>query len=98
MKREYDFSGAKRGAVIPQRGKTRISIFIDNAVLKEFRDRAESAGRGYQTLMNDALRDYLARDDRPVTEEVLRRVLREEVPAYAPAQPSRRPPARPRQR
>jgi uncharacterized protein (DUF4415 family) len=41
------------GAVIPQSGKTRISIFIDNAVLDEFRARAEKAGTGYQTMIND---------------------------------------------
>lgn len=82
MKPEYDFSKSKRGAVIPQKGKTRISIFIDNAILAEFRGRAEKAGTGYQTMMNEALRAYLAKADVPVTEEVLRHVLREEMPEY----------------
>ncbi len=82
MKAEYDFSKGKRGAVIPQKGKTRISIFIDNATLAEFRVRAEKAGTGYQTMMNEALRAYLARTDVPVTENVLRHVLREEMPEY----------------
>src|SRR3954466_11920890 len=82
MKAEYDFSKGKRGAVIPQKGKTRISIFIDNAILAEFRARAEKAGAGYQTMMNEALRVYLAKADVPVTEEVLRHVLREEMPEY----------------
>jgi len=82
MKAEYDFSRGKRGAVIPQRGKTRISIFIDNAVLDEFRVRAEQAGTGYQTMMNDALRKYLAGADLPVTEKTLRHVLRQEMPEY----------------
>ena len=59
MRAEYDFSKGKRGAVIPQKGKTRISIFIDNAILAEFRARAEKAGTGYQTMMNEALRAYL---------------------------------------
>ena len=68
MKAEYDFSKGKRGAVVPQKGKTRISIFIDNAVLDEFRARAEKAGTGYQTMMNEALRQYLAEADQPVTE------------------------------
>jgi hypothetical protein len=81
MKAEYDFSKGKRGAVIPQKGKTRISIFIDNAILAEFRARAEKAGTGYQTMMNEALRAYLAKADAPVTEEVLRHVLREEIGA-----------------
>ena len=59
MKKEYDFANAKRGAVIPQKGKTRISIYIDNDVLEQFRQRADASGRGYQTMMNEALREYL---------------------------------------
>lgn len=82
MRAEYDFSKGKRGAVIPQKGKTRISIFIDNAILDEFRARAEKAGTGYQTMMNDALRKYLSETDQPVTEQVLRHVLRQEMPEY----------------
>ena len=82
MRAEYDFSKGKRGAVIPQKGKTRISIFIDNAVLDAFRTRAEKAGTGYQTMMNEALRQYLADADQPITEKVLRQVLRQEMPEY----------------
>ena len=82
MNAEYDFSKGKRGALIPQKGKTRISIFIDNAVLDEFRARAEKAGTGYQTMMNDALRKYLGGTEQPVTAELLRQVLRQEMPAY----------------
>jgi hypothetical protein len=82
MKAEYDFSKGKRGAVIPQKGKTRISTFIDNATLAEFRARAEKAGSGYQTMMNEALRAYLSKTEVPVTAEVLRHVLRQEMPEY----------------
>jgi uncharacterized protein (DUF4415 family) len=82
MKAEYDFSKARRGAVIPQKGKTRISIFIDNATLTEFRARAEKAGTGYQTMMNEALRAYLSKTEGPVTEGILRNVLRQEIPGY----------------
>jgi len=82
MRAEYDFSKGKRGAAIPQRGKTRISIFIDDAVLDEFRTRAERAGTGYQTMMNDALRTYLAESDRILTEKALRQILRQEMPEY----------------
>lgn len=82
MKAEYNFSKGKRGAVIPAKGKTRISIFIDNAILDEFRARAEKAGTGYQTLINDALRKHLSEAAQPVTEQVLRNVLREEMPEY----------------
>ena len=82
MKAEYDFSKAQRGAVMPQKGKTRISIFIDNAILAEFRVRAEKAGTGYQTMMNEALRAYLSKAEVPVTEQMLRHVLRQEMPEY----------------
>jgi hypothetical protein len=90
MKAEYDFSKGKRGAVIPQKGKTRISIFIDNSVLDAFRTRAEKAGTGYQTMINEALRQYLADNDQPVTEKMLRQVLREEIPEYVRTTASRR--------
>lgn len=79
MRADYDFSKARRGAVLPSKGKTRITIHIDNAVLDEFRARAETAGTGYQTMMNEALKAYLSKVDVPVTESVLRRVIREEV-------------------
>ncbi|HTO50824.1 MAG TPA: BrnA antitoxin family protein [Burkholderiales bacterium] len=82
MRAEYDFSKGRRGAVIAQKGKTRISIFIDNAVLEAFRSRAEKAGTGYQTMMNEALRKYMFETDQPVTETVLRQVLRQEMPEY----------------
>jgi BrnA antitoxin of type II toxin-antitoxin system len=82
MKPEYDFGKGRRGAVVAQKGKTRISIFIDNAVLDEFRARAEKAGAGYQTMMNEALRKYLSETDQPVTEKTLRQVLRQEMPEY----------------
>jgi uncharacterized protein (DUF4415 family) len=79
MKKEYDFSKGKRGVIIPQTGKTRITIYLDDDVLEEFRNRGDAAGRGYQTLINDALRAYLGKATRPVDEETLRRVIREEL-------------------
>ena len=81
MKDEYDFSKGKRGSIIPTKGKTRITIYIDDCILDEFRARAEKAGTGYQTMMNDALKDYLNKNiEQPITESVLRRVLKEEFP------------------
>lgn len=79
MRKEYDFSKGKRGAVVPQRGKTRITIFLDDEVLEAFRARADDSGRGYQTLINEALREYLKKAKAPVDEATLRRVLREEL-------------------
>jgi uncharacterized protein (DUF4415 family) len=81
MKAEYDFSQAKRGAVIPQIGKTRITIYIDDDVLETFRARGDSSGKGYQTMMNAALREYLEKVKQPLDEETLRRVIQEELRA-----------------
>ncbi len=78
MKAEYGFSKAKRGAVVPQAGKTRITMYLDDAILEEFRRRADAAGKGYQTMINDALREHLAKDSGKL-EETLRRVIREEM-------------------
>ena len=78
MKQEYDFSRGRRGAVVPQRGKTRITMYVDNDVLDAFRSFSEEAGTGYQTMINEALKDYLGKRKPPIDEETLRRVLREE--------------------
>ena len=78
MKREYDFSKARRGPVVPG-NKTRITIRVDTDLLAWFREKVERAGGGnYQTLMNAALREYVARIEEPL-EDTLRRVLREEL-------------------
>jgi uncharacterized protein (DUF4415 family) len=80
MKDEYDFSGAKRGALDPiPTGKTRITIRLDSDVLDWFRGHVEASGGGnYQTLINAALREYVEHRKEPL-EETLRRVLREEL-------------------
>jgi uncharacterized protein (DUF4415 family) len=80
MKKEYDFSKGKRGAVLPvPKGKTRITIRIDDDILDWFRGEVEAAGGGnYQTLINQALREYLNQQQQPL-EELLRRVVREEL-------------------
>jgi predicted DNA binding CopG/RHH family protein len=80
MRNEYDFSQGKRGAIIPATGKTRITIYLDNEVLEGFRDRAEAAGIGYQTLINETLKKSLQQpEQKPLTESDLRRILREEL-------------------
>jgi len=84
MKDEYDFSKGKRGALLSSKGKTRITIYIDDSVLEEFRARAEETGTGYQTMINDALNEYLSKtSEKPVTETTLRRILHEEIPKMA---------------
>ncbi len=80
MRDEYDFSRAKRGPVGPgQTGKTRITIRLDDDVVQWFKTRVhEARGGNYQTLMNQALREYMNNTTEPL-EDVLRRVLREEL-------------------
>lgn len=82
MKDEYDFSQARRGAVVETPpGKTRITIRLDDDVLAWFKQRAHDAGGGYQSMINAALRSYIeeAGADRESFERMLRRVLREEL-------------------
>jgi uncharacterized protein (DUF4415 family) len=79
MRKEYDFSNGKHGPVIKHRGKTRITIHLDDDVIDAFRNRGSKVGRGYQTLINEALRAYLAKFDQPVDANTLRRILREEL-------------------
>lgn len=79
MRKEYDFSRGKRGPVVRQTGKTRITIYLDDDLLEEFRERANSSGRGYQTMINDALREYLEKPEGAIDAHTLRRILREEL-------------------
>ena len=80
MRREYDFSKARRGAVIKTPpGKTRITIRIDNRILGWFREQAHRAGgANYQTMMNEVLAKHVASRSEPL-ESTLRRVIREEL-------------------
>ena len=80
MKKEYNFSKGKRGAVVRvPKGKTRITIRIDDDILEWFRKEVDEAGGGsYQTLLNNALREHITRQQEPI-EVILRRVVREEL-------------------
>jgi len=80
MKRQYDFSKARRGPEVPPTpGKTRITIRLDNDVIEHFQGVVDRAGGGnYQTLINNALREYI-RGAR--LEAVVRRAVKEEVKA-----------------
>ena len=80
MKAEYHFKKAKRGAVVAvPTGKTRITIRIDDEILAWFREQVNRTGGGnYQSLMNEALSQYI-RDAKEPLEATLRRVIREEL-------------------
>ncbi len=75
-----DFSKGKRGAVIrPDPSKQRITIRLDADIIDHFKGLVHAAGGGnYQTLINDALREYIKAHDREL-EETLRKVIREEL-------------------
>jgi len=80
MRKQYDFSKAQRlGAHAVHKGKTRITIRLDDEVLEWFKHQVDVAGGGnYQSLMNTALVEHIKRADEPL-EKTLRRVLREEL-------------------
>ena len=75
MRREYDFSKAKRGQVVTApKGKTRITIRLDDEVVNWLRQQVDRAGGGnYQSAINDALRQHI-RWVREPPETTLRRV------------------------
>ena len=92
MRDEYDFSNAVRAYEVPhlaklqaehaalQAGKSRITIRVDATTLAAFKARAAATGGNYQTLMNEALRQYvegLTLAD--VVREAVRESLRESV-------------------
>lgn len=84
MRKEYDFSGAKRAKDVPHlaklqaemTGKSRITMRVDNAVLAAFKARAESSGGSYQTMMNEALKQYALGLS---IADVVRETIREEM-------------------
>jgi len=80
MKKEYDFGKGRRGAVlrVPP-GKTRVTIRLDKDILGWFRQQVDDAGGGnYQTLLNEALRNFM-RQKQESLETTLRRVIRDEL-------------------
>ena len=80
MKANYDFSKARRGAVVPPSGnKTRITIRLDRDLVEWFKSKAEAQGGGsYQTMLNHALRAFTEQQDQSL-EKLLRKVVREEL-------------------
>jgi len=58
------------------KGKIRVNMFLDTEVVAYF--KAKAGGRGYQTLINEALKENIRKHD---IEAILRRVIREELHA-----------------
>jgi uncharacterized protein (DUF4415 family) len=79
-----DFTDAKPVASVPalarlqaaQGGKTRITMRVDTATLAVFKARAEMTGGNYQTLVNEALRQFAQGQ---TLAEVIRSTIRQEL-------------------
>ena len=82
MKKEYDFSKAKRGAVISSAGKTRITIYLDEEIVRQFKLKSEKSGKGYQTLINEALKAHAGLSEEALTPELVRKIVREELASH----------------
>lgn len=84
MKDKYDFSKDRRGRIAPPtaepKGKTRITIRLDEDLVDYFLQEADAEGgaTGYQTLINNALRQHVE-GKAPKFEDTLRRIVREEM-------------------
>jgi uncharacterized protein (DUF4415 family) len=59
------------------RGKTRLTMYLDNVLVEYF--KAKAGSRGYQTLINETLKNAIVQES---LESTLRRVLREERAVY----------------
>jgi uncharacterized protein (DUF4415 family) len=72
---QADLDRAKfRVGLKPAPRKRRVTILLDTVLIDYF--KAKAGARGYQTLINDTLRQAITSDD---LEETLRRVIREEL-------------------
>lgn len=86
MKANVDFSKGKRGPVLSRErlpeGKRQVTIRLDADILEHFGGIADASGGavGYQTLINQALREHID-GKAPKLESMLRRVVREELSA-----------------
>jgi uncharacterized protein (DUF4415 family) len=81
---DMDFSDAKHAHEIPalarlqaeQSGKTRITMRIDNKTLAVFKARAAIAGSSYQTMINEALRQFA---EGQTLSDMVRETIRQEL-------------------
>ncbi len=64
-----------RGAVLP--AKQRVNIYLDTAVVEHF--KACAGERGYQTLINEALKNAIQAER---IEKTIRLVIRQELKEY----------------
>ncbi len=86
MRKEYDFSPAKRAKDVPHlsklqkeaaKGKTRITIYIDDDVVSWFKTKAAEVGGNYQTMINAELK-RISSNEKPL-KEIIKEAIREEL-------------------
>ena len=84
MKKEYDLTKLKvkkRGAVVPKTAKVMKTVRLDADVLQWLVQQSGERGIGYQTLLNQKLREAMegtASGDKRLRDDI-RRIVREEV-------------------
>ncbi len=59
-----------------QKNQQNISIRIDLNTVEQFKNRAKQTGDNYQTLINQALKEYLVTDN---LQEVIKNTIRQEM-------------------
>jgi uncharacterized protein (DUF4415 family) len=59
--------------------KTRVTIYLDDAILKRLKHESERTAKGYQTLINDVLNSYLGLSEKPLTTEMVCTIVREKL-------------------
>jgi uncharacterized protein (DUF4415 family) len=79
MSSDINFSKGRRGQAVPTKGKTRITMYIDDSILKSFRVESALSGVGYQTLINDALAQHVGLIEKPLTADQVRKIVRKEL-------------------
>jgi uncharacterized protein (DUF4415 family) len=83
MKKEIDFSTGRRGPLKFPKGKTRVTMYLDDSVIESFRAKSEKTGKGYQTLINETLRGALEKKPAVLTADKVREIVREELAQHA---------------
>ena len=63
MRKEYDMTGATRGAAVNTPGKARVTVLLDRDILAILGDRARTTGLSFQRVLNRTLRECVANDD-----------------------------------
>ena len=88
---DHEISRERNGAVLePSSGQTSVTIRLDEDIVRWYRTRAHQNGTGnYQTLINLALREYMAKPSVSL-EETLRNVLMEELSHFGKNESKRR--------